>query len=295
MRLRGMLMLLTAAFIWGTTFVAQAVGMDEIGPFSYAASRFFLGFLSLLIVWCGFHSHRKKERRKGTYRSGWKAGTQAGLIMFIASSMQQVALLYTTAGKTAFITCLYIIFVPVFAVFLHRRIRAENWAGAFLAIAGLYLLAMRGDFELSFGDGLVLVSSLFWTAHILFIDHFASEVDVIELSTSQIGMCMLMSALAAIGFEEPTWQAIQHSAVAIFYGGVMSAGVAFTLQIVGQKYAEPAYAAILMSFEAIFGALASWILLGEIMSGREIFGCVLMVAGMTVTQLGHFLHRGRSI
>lgn len=286
MRLRGMLMLLTAAFIWGTTFVAQAVGMDEIGPFTYAASRFLLGFISLLIVWGAFHSQREFARRKGKYNSGWKAGMLAGLIMFIASSMQQVALLYTTAGKTAFITCLYIIFVPMFAVLLHRKIQAENWAGAILAIIGLFLLAVHGDVMLSFGDGLVLISSFFWTAHILFIDHFAGEVDVIELSASQIGICMILSTLMALIFEDPTWPSIRQSSLAILYGGIMSAGVAFTLQIVGQKYAEPAHAAILMSFEAIFGALASWILLDEIMSGREIFGCVLMVAGMMVTQMG---------
>lgn len=286
MRLRGMLMLLTAAFIWGTTFVAQAVGMDEIGPFTYAASRFLLGFISLLIVWGAFHSQREFARRKGKYNSGWKAGMLAGLIMFIASSMQQVALLYTTAGKTAFITCLYIIFVPMFAVLLHRKIQAENWAGAILAIIGLFLLAVHGDVMLSFGDGLVLISSFFWTAHILFIDHFAGEVDVIELSASQIGICMILSTLMAFVFEDPTWPSIRQSSLAILYGGIMSAGVAFTLQIVGQKYAEPAHAAILMSFEAIFGALASWILLDEIMSGREIFGCVLMVAGMMVTQMG---------
>ena len=279
-------MLLTAAFIWGTTFVAQAVGMDEIGPFTYAASRFLLGFISLLIVWGAFHSQRELARRKGKYKSGWKAGMLAGLIMFIASSMQQVALLYTTAGKTAFITCLYIIFVPMFAVLLHRRIQAENWVGAILAIIGLFLLAVHGDVMLSFGDGLVLISSFFWTAHILFIDHFAGEVDVIELSASQIGMCMILSTLMALVFEDPTWPSIRQSTLAILYGGIMSAGVAFTLQIVGQKYAEPAHAAILMSFEAIFGALASWILLDEIMSGREIFGCVLMVAGMMVTQMG---------
>ena len=184
-------MLLAAAFFWGTR-------MDEIGPFTYAASRFLLGFISLLIVWRAFNSHRELERRKGRYKSGWKAGMLAGLIMFIASSMQQVALLYTTAGKTAFITCLYIIFVPMFAALLHRRIKAENWAGAILAIIGLFLLAVHGDVMLSFGDGLVLISSFFWTAHILFIDHFANEVDAIELSTSQIGICMLLSTVAAL-------------------------------------------------------------------------------------------------
>ncbi len=290
MQTRGMLMLLMAAFIWGTTFVAQAVGMDELGPFSYAAARFLLGFLSLLALWFMFASRREKARRLGIYKNGWRAGIMAGCIMFIASSTQQVALLYTTAGKTAFITCLYIIFVPIFAVFLKQKIRTANWIGAFLAIIGLYLLAIQDDFTLSFGDGLVLVSSFFWTAHILFIDHFAGAVDLVELSAGQIGLCMLMSALAACCFEEPSWPAMMHASFAIFYGGVMSAGVAFTLQIVGQQYAEPAHAAILMSFEAVFGALASWALLGEVMSGREIFGCFLMLTGMTISQLGRSFH-----
>ncbi len=290
MQTRGMLMLLMAAFIWGTTFVAQAVGMDELGPFSYAAARFLLGFLSLLALWFMFASRREKARRLGVYKNGWRAGIMAGCIMFIASSTQQVALLYTTAGKTAFITCLYIIFVPIFAVFLNQKIRTANWIGALLAILGLYLLAIQDDFTLSFGDGLVLVSSFFWTAHILFIDHFAGAVDVVELSAGQIGLCMLMSALAACCLEEPSWPAMMHASFAIFYGGVMSAGVAFTLQIVGQQYAEPAHAAILMSFEAVFGALASWALLGEAMSGREIFGCFLMLTGMTISQLGRSFH-----
>ena len=293
MRWRGILMLLAASFLWGTTFVAQMAGMDELGPFSYAAARFFLGFLSLLVIWQLFRSRRERAREEGRYASGWSAGLATGLIMFVASSLQQVAMLYTTAGKTAFITCLYIVFVPIFAVFLRQRIRAENWAGAILALVGLYLLAVRGDFSLALGDGIVLVSSLFWTAHILVIDRFASEVDAIELSASQIGVCMLLSGIVALLFEEWSWQAIRHASTAIFYGGVMSAGVAFTLQILGQKYAEPAHAAILMSFEAIFGALASWLLLGELLSNREILGCVLMVAGMTVTQARHFLHRGQ--
>ena len=290
MRLRGNLMLLGAAFIWGTTFVAQMAGMEELGPFSYAAARFFLGFLSLGLLWL------LSGRRKGgsARKRGWKAGLGAGLIMFVAISMQQVAMLYTTAGKTAFITCLYIIFVPIASVLLHRRIRAENWAGAVLALTGLYLLAMQGPLSLGLGDAIVLLSSFWWTGHILFIDRFAGSVDTIELSMTQIGVCMALSLLFALGFEDIRWPAIQHAAFPIFYGGVMSAGVAYTLQIVGQKYAEPAHAAILMSFESIFGALGSWLILGEVMSGREICGCLLMFAGMVVTQTGGFLHRRRA-
>lgn len=281
MQLRGTVMLLMASFLWGTTFVAQMTGMEGLGPFSYAASRFFLGFIFLFIVWS---TQRKKRQRERGYKSGFAAGLCAGLIMFVASSLQQVAMLYTTAGKTAFITCLYIVFVPIGAVLLGKLIRTENWIGAFLAIIGLYLLAVHEDFSLQFGDMIVFVSSIFWTLHVLFIDRFASKVDALELSTAQIFVCMVMSFVVMIIFESPTLVAISEAWFSIFYGGIMSAGVAFTLQVFGQKYAEPAAAAILMSFEAIFGAVSSWIILGEVMSNREIFGCVLMLIGMIVTQ-----------
>ena len=191
---------------------------------------------------------------------------ETGCIMFLATSFQQVAMLYTTAGKTAFITALYIIFVPIGAAFLGSRIRIENWIGAVLALVGLYYLSIHGSMDLSFGDMLVFISALFWTAHILFIDRFACLVDPIELSTTQIGVCTLGSVICALCFETATPMAFADAWFAIFYGGVMSAGVAFTLQIVGQKYAEPSQAAIIMSFEAVFGAVSSWLLLNETMA-----------------------------
>lgn len=293
MRLRGNLFLLAAAFLWGTTFVAQMTGMDNLGPFSYAACRYLLGFMSLLLLWHFYREPRRSARRAGTYEAGWKAGLGAGCIMFVATSFQQVAMLYTTAGKTAFITCLYIIFVPLFSVLAGRHIRPENWMGAVLAITGLYFLSIQGELALGLGDSLVLAGSFFWTIHILFIDRFAKRVDAIELSTAQVGVCTLFSFLAALALESIQWEAVLPASFAIFYGGVMSAGVAFTLQIIGQKYAEPSHASIIMSFEAIFGALAGWIILGEAMSGREIFGCVLMAAGMITTQAGGFLRKKR--
>ena len=293
MHLRGNLMLLLAAFIWGTTLVAQMVGMDGLGPFTYAAARYLLGFLFLLGLWYFWRGPRQTAKRAGTYHAGWKAGLGAGCIMFVATSLQQVAMLYTTAGKTAFITALYIIFVPLGAAFLGKRIHAENWLGALLALAGLYFLSIHGEVSLSFGDGLVLISSLFWTAHILFIDRFASLVDPIELSTTQIGFCMVGSFLAAFLFEPVELQPILQAWFPIFYGGVMSAGVAFTLQILGQQYAEPAQAAIIMSFEAVFGVLSSWLLLGERMTALQVMGCVLMMAGMIITQIRPLLRDRR--
>ena len=285
MQLRGALMLLGASFFWGTTFVAQMSGMDGLGPFSYAAPRYFVGFLAMLAVMYFTRKERRKERRAGKYGRGFLAGIICGLFLFTASSFQQVAMVYTTAGKAAFITCLYIIFVPLVSSLLGKKIRTENWIGAFLAMTGLYFLAISEEFTVNFGDFLLLIGAVFWTLQILMIDRFANKVDTIELSTSQVFVTAILSFAAMMIFENPSLDAILGAAVPILYGGVMSSGVAFTLQIYGQKYAEPSAAAILMSFESIFGALSGWLLLGEVMSGREIFGCVLMFAGIIVTQI----------
>ena len=281
-------MILAASFFWGTTFVAQMTGMEGLGPFSYAASRFALGFIFLVIVWL---TQRKKRQREQGYKSGFLAGVGSGLFMFVASSMQQVSMLYTTAGKAAFITCLYIILVPLGAVLLGKLIRAENWIGAFLAMVGLYLLAIHEDFSIQLGDFILFISAFFWAAQILFIDKFASKVDVLELSVAQIFVCMTLSSLAMLIFETPTIDAVSSAWFSIFYGGIMSAGVAFTLQVFGQKYTDPSTAAIVMSFESIFGAVSSWIILNEVMSGREIFGCFLMFVGVLVTQSRTLLGR----
>ena len=285
MELRGTLMLLGAAFFWGTTFVAQLSGMDGLGPFSYAAPRYLLGLLSVVIVWLWQSKERVKLRRPGKYKSGFGVGLISGAIMFVATSLQQVSMLYTTAGKAAFITCLYIVFVPIGAVLLGKIIRRENWIGAFAALVGLYMLAVNEEFSLGVGDVIVFFSSFFWTAQILFIDRFASRVDVIELSVAQLFVCFAFSTIAMLIFETPSFGAVLDAWFPIFYGGVMSAGVAFTLQIYGQKYAEPATAAILMSFEAIFGALSGWLILDEQMSSREFFGCALMLVGMIIAQV----------
>jgi len=284
MQIKGTLMLLGAAFFWGTTFVAQLAGMDGLGPFSYATGRYLTGFLSLIAVAIFTRKSRAVERRKKNYQRGFLIGLLIGLVLFIASSMQQIALQYSTAGKAAFITCLYIVFVPLGAKFLGKIIRRENWLGAGLAIVGLYLLAIGEGFSIQIGDAILFVSAFVWALQILLIDRFAAKVDLIELSAAQIFIVMILSFAAMFSFETPHLSAMLNAWFPILYGGVMSAGVAFTLQNYGQRYAEPATAAILMSFEAIFGALAGWFFLGEVMSSREIFGCVLMLIGMLATQ-----------
>ena len=284
MQIRGALMLLGASFFWGTTFVAQMSGMDGLGPFSYMAARFFIGFLTLLAILIFTAKARAKERRAGKYSRGFLIGLIAGLFLFAASSMQQISMLYTTAGKAAFITCLYIILVPLGAVLIGKKILRENWIGAALALIGLYFLAINEEISINRGDVILFFSAFMWAAHILFVDRFANKVDVMELSTAQIFTVMVLSFCAMMLLENPTLDAMTNAAIPILYGGVMSSGAAFTLQIYGQKYAEPSAAAILMGFESIFGAVSSWLILGEAMSGREIFGCALMLAGIFATQ-----------
>lgn len=294
MRLRGNLYLLGAAFIWGTTFVSQMTGMEELGPYGYAAARYVLGFVSVLVIWYAFRGQRARARALGTYVPGWLPGLGSGLLMFVGSTLQQVGMTGTTAGKTAFITALYIVLVPLGAVFLGRKIRRENWYGAALATCGLALLSLHGSLAVAWGDAVVFVGAFFWAAQILFIDRFAARVDAIELSVAQVFVCMVGSVVLAALFETVTLPAIAHSWLAIFYGGVMSAGVAFTLQIFGQKYAEPGPAAIIMSFESVFGALASWFFLDEVLTAQELCGCLLMFLGMTVTQARLFCRRRRA-
>lgn len=294
MQWKGSLLLLLAAFIWGTTFVAQMTGMEGLGPFTYASSRFLLGTLFLAGLWYATRQKRAARKAAGKYQPGWRVGIGAGCIMFLASSLQQVAMVYTTAGKTAFITALYIVLVPIAAHFLlHQCVQFWNWLGALLAVIGLYLLSIHGAVVLNIGDVIVFVSALFWTAHILYIGHFAGSSDVIELSLMQIVVVALGSVLAMLLWETPQLAAIGAAWFSIFYGGVLSAGVAFTLQIIGQQYTPPATASLLMSFEGVFGVLGSCIILGEVMSPAQVLGCVLMFSGIIVTQLGALLQEYR--
>lgn len=294
MQLRGNLYLLGAAFLWGTTFVAQMTGMDALGPYGYSAARYFVGLFATLVIWWAFRGARAKAKAAGEYMPGWKAGLGSGTFMLIGSLLQQVGMTETTAGKAAFITSLYIVLVPIGAALLGRHIHRENWAGAAIAVIGLYLLSLGGsssELALSTGDALELIGAFFWAGQILFVDRFASRVDAVELSVAQVFVCFVGSLVMVSFFETVTVAALTSSAIAILYGGIMSAGVAFTLQIFGQKYAAPGPAAILMSFEAVFGALSGCLILGEVLTARELTGCALMLTGAIVTQLGQFRRR----
>ena len=247
MHLRGTLMLLAASFFWGTTFVAQILGMEGLGPYTYAAARFALGVLFIGALWFLYRDKRAAQRRAGTFRSGFRAGIPVGLAMFVGVTLQQVALLYTTAGKTAFITTVYIVLVPLAAVLLGQRVRAVQWGGAVLAFAGVYFLSAHGETAINTGDLLVLICSFFWMAQILLIDRYARAVDAIELCFMQMIVCTVGSAALAAIYESFAWSDIWGAAVPILYAGLFSCGVAYTCQILGQAYVEPTQAAILMS------------------------------------------------
>ena len=278
-------MLLAASFFWGTTFVAQILGMEGLGPYTYAAARFALGVFFIGALWFLYRDKRAEQRRAGTFRSGFRAGIPVGLAMFVGVTLQQVALLYTTAGKTAFITTVYIVLVPLAAVLLGQRVRAVQWGGAILAFAGVYFLSAHGEITINTGDLLVLICSFFWMAQILLIDRYARAVDAIELCFMQMIVCTIGSAVLAAIYESFAWIDIWGAAVPILYAGLFSCGVAYTCQILGQAYVEPTQAAILMSTEAIFAAAAGWLILGETMSGVQLLGCALLLGGALMTQV----------
>jgi len=285
--LRSDLLLLLAAFIWGTTFVAQRMGMSHIGPMTYNALRFALGALTLVPVILLFPRNERgqaSDRRRGV-RFLLYGGGLVGLALFGGASMQQMGLVYTTAGKAGFITSLYVVLVPVLGRLLGQRIGVSVWTGAILAVAGLYLLSVTGSFTIGRGDLLVLIGAFFWAVHVHLIGYLAKRANPLGIACLQFLACSALSLVAAVLFEEIAIAPILQATVPIFYGGVLSAGVAFTLQVICQRTSPPAHAAIVMSLETVFAALAGYVVLHERLGPRDLAGCALMLAGLMVVQL----------
>ncbi|MGE5581232.1 MAG: DMT family transporter [Bacillota bacterium] len=284
--LRSNLLLLTAAAIWGFAFVAQRVGVRYMGSFTFNGIRFALGSLSLLPL---LLYSSKKESGNGsntqTKTSALPAGIIAGFILFLGASLQQLGLVSTSAGKAAFITGLYIVLVPLLGIFLKHRTHPAAWLGVFMAAVGLYFLSVTGRFIIVKGDLLELAGSFFWAVHILVIDHFTKKVDALRLCIIQFLTCAVLSLGAAVIFEIISLHGLMRAAIPILYGGVCSVGVAYTLQVFGQRHAKPAHSAIILSMETVFAALGGLIILGENLGGRGYLGCLLMLAGMFLSQL----------
>lgn len=287
----ALLLLLTAA-IWGFAFVAQRVGMQHMGAFTFNGLRFMLGSISLLPIL--YITGKKSQESKGDKKeiSDNKtvvvAGAIVGSVLFIAASLQQVGLIYTTAGKAGFITGLYIVFVPILGLFVKQKTNVTTWLGVFVAAIGLYFLSVNEGFYIEFGDLLETIGAIFWAVHILVIDHFTKKVDALKLSFAQYITCSVLSLITAFIFEDISLGVIPQAIVPLLYGGIMSVGVAYTLQVVAQKHAKPSHAAIALSMESVFASIGGLLLLGEILPLRGYFGCALMLAGMLLSQYENF-------
>lgn len=291
---RNSLLLFLTALIWGVAFVAQSVGMDYVGAFTFSFSRCIIGGVVLIpCIW--FLNRRKEEEpekkasekrdKKAERRICFIGGVCCGIALFFASNLQQFGLKYTTVGKAGFITALYIILVPVLGLFMKKRVQGKVWISVTLAVAGLYLLCITDGFSLGTGDLLVLLCALMFSVHILVIDYFSPKTDGVKMSCIQFFVCGILSGIAMLIFEEPSLGALLQAWMPILYAGVLSCGVAYTLQIVGQKDMDPTVASLILSLESVVSVLAGWVLLGQRLSLREISGCVLMFAAIILAQL----------
>ncbi|MBD5444116.1 MAG: DMT family transporter [Lachnospiraceae bacterium] len=284
--IRQSCLLFLTAFIWGVAFVAQSAGMDYVGPFTFNAVRCILGGI-VLIPCIGILSLHKKQKSdvSENKKTLFIGGILCGILLFTASSLQQFGILYTTAGKAGFITALYIIIVPVLSIFLHKKAGMKVWISVVIALCGLYLLCMKENLHLSQGDILLLLCSLTFSFHIMVIDYFAPKVDGVKMSCIQFFVCGILSFIGMLLFENPNIGQILSGWLPILYGGIMSCGVAYTLQIVGQEGMNPTVASLILSMESVISVLAGWVLLHETLSRRELTGCVFMFAAIILAQL----------
>ncbi len=284
--LKSDLLLLLTAAVWGFAFVAQRAGMDHVGPFIYNALRFAIGALTLLpiIIISNRKSRPLPNPDPSTSRfTLLRGGIFAGLILFAGATLQQTGLVYTTAGKAGFITGLYVVLVPIMALFWKQKVPIGTWIGVVLAAIGLYFLSITGTLSIAKGDTLVLIGSFVWAGHVLLIGRYSPKVDPIKLACMQFALCSVLSLIVSLFAETTTIENIRLAAIPILYGGFFSAGIGFTLQIIAQRDAPPTHASIIMSLETVFAAIGGWWILSEMMTSRMLFGCVLMLVGMLMS------------
>ena len=283
----NILLLITAA-IWGFAFVAQRVSMEYLGPFTFNAARFILGSLSLLPL---VFISRDQRPASGSIHPppGFKfvifGGIAAGFMLFMGMSLQQVGLVYTTAGKAGFITSLYVVIVPILALFWKQPTNPGTWIGVSLAAIGLYFLSVTEKFSIEFGDLLVFFCAFFWAGQVLIISWLSPRIQSVKLAFTQFVVCACLSLVVAVIFEDISWTALTQATWPILYNGILSSGVAFTFQVIAQRHTHPAHASIIMSMEAVFAAIGGWLLLNEVLSMRGLLGCGLMLGGMLLSQL----------
>lgn len=273
------LLLLLAATIWGTAFVAQKAAMEHIAPIWFSGLRFALGAVVILPLVL------REKPRKPVRLEDYAVGVGIGLFLCVGINLQQIALQYTTVANSGFITGLYVVLVPLFSLFHGQRYGIGMWCGAILAAVGLYFLSVKEGLDINFGDLLILISAVLWAFQVIALSSYGMRLPPMRLAMAQFVTCAVLSTLVA-AFREPiAWTDIQGAGGALLYCGVLSVGVAFTLQVVAQRYARAAHAAIILSLEAIIAALAGWVAFGEMLDSRAMFGGALMIVGTLLAQL----------
>ena len=284
--MKNNILLVLTALIWGCAFVAQSVGMDYVGPFSFNMARFLIGAIVLLPVIWFMDRQRKTGAEKG---AGQKTliigGICCGIALAVASTLQQWGILFTTVGKAGFITAMYIVIVPLLGIFIGKKVRPLIIGCVAIAVVGFYFLCMTESLRLGLGDFLVLLCAIAFSIHILVIDHFSPKVDGVKMSAIQFLTAAIISAVPTLLWEQPVFTEILQAWQPVLYAGVMSCGVAYTLQIIAQKNADPTVASLLLSLESVFSVLAGWVLLGQGLSLKELFGCVLIFCAIILAQL----------
>ncbi len=287
---RSDILLLIVAAIWGMAFVAQRAGMDHIGPFTFNGARFLLGAVSLALMAPALRFFSRKAlpqsqtSQSATDSSPVKGGIIIGCVLFVAATLQQTGLLYTSVGNAGFITSLYIILVPIIGLLFKQKTSSATWVGAILALIGLSLLSIKGNLTISYGDFLQLLGAVFWALHILTIGRYAPRADPIKLSIIQFSICGILSLIISLVIETVDRHALYLALPALLYTGILSTAVAYTLQVVAQRKVPASHATIIFSLEAVFALLGGWLLLQETMSIRGLTGCALMFLGVIISQ-----------
>ena len=292
---RNTFLLILTAFIWGVAFVAQSVGNAYVGPWTFTASRSVIGALFLIPCIAFLDKLKAKETSSSNNASAKDepkntktfiiGGICCGTALAIASMLQQYGIAYTTVGKAGFITALYIIIVPILGIFFKRNPGLRVWISVLLAVAGLYFLCMTDSLSLGKGDLLVMLCALVFSFHILIIDHFSPMVDGVRMACIQFAVVAVICGIPALIFEQPSLSSILDAWAPILYAGMLSSGVGYTLQIVAQKNYDPTVASLIMSLESVFSVLAGWVILGQSLTPRELFGCALMFGAIILVQL----------
>lgn len=293
-KLKGNLLLFLAAFIWGTSFIAQSKGVELISPVAFNGIRNMLGAIVLLpvILFLDFGRKKNDTPAKKDGKTLLLAGIICGVLLCIATTLQTMGMIYTSPGKSGFITALYMVLVPIISIFLGKKPRPIIWLSVLIAVSGLYLMCIDSTLTINIGDILTLLCALVFSGHIMAIDYFSPKVDGVKLSCLQFFVCGLINLIWMFCFEAPEISPILDCWASICYSGIFSCGIAYTLQIVGQKFTDPTSASILMSLESVFAALSSsvlislgWSLTGGALDTREIFGCALMFVAIILIQL----------